>query len=427
MSFSWLRSRWCIAVAAVVMQLCLGAAYGWSVFVQPLVKAEHWSLQQVSAVFSLAIFCLGIGTVIGGAWQDRVGPRMVASFAGVLYGLGYLVAAHAVTVHSISMLYLGYGVVSGIGMGMGYICPIATLVKWFPERRGLMTGVAVCGYGMGALVMSAFAVPSIGRIGTSATFTALGLTYLVLVLTTAQFYRTPEISGATTTPPQFSRSSDLTTSQAVKTPRFWVAWLMLFVNVSAGIMIISQASPMAQQMAGFTPLTAAGVVGVMAIFNGMGRVAWAAISDYIGQIQVFAILFALEALVFVSLARIHSRGFFTVAVALVGFAYGGGFGTMPSLTADLFGSKNIGGIYGVILLAWGIGAVPSPLLIAFVRQHTGEYSPAIYVIAVVMLFSILLPLLLWRARRKSAQSGTKTFTVNATALSELCEVAARGF
>jgi MFS transporter, OFA family, oxalate/formate antiporter len=426
MSLSWLRSRWCIAVAAVVMQICLGAAYGWSVFVQPLVRAEHWSLQQVSAVFSLAIFCLGIGTVIGGAWQDRVGPRVVASIAGVLYGLGYLVAAHAVSVHSLSMLYLGYGVASGIGMGMGYICPIATLVKWFPERRGLMTGIAVCGYGIGALVMSAFAAPSIGRIGVPATFTALGFTYLVLVVTTAQFYRTPETVAVATSPNLLSRTSDFTTREAVKTTQFWVAWLMLFVNVSGGIMIISQASPMAQQMAGFTPLTAAGVVGVIAIFNGLGRVAWAAVSDYIGQIQVFAILFALEALVFIALPRLRTPGLFSAAVAVVGFAYGGGFGTMPSLTADLFGSKNIGGIYGVVLLAWGLGAVPSPLLIAFVHQRTGEYSTAIHVVAVVMLFSIFLPLVLWRERRTSAKSAY-SFNVNATSLRELCEFAEKGF
>ena len=182
---------WVIAVAAVIMQLCLGAAYGWSVFVKPLVNSEHWTLTQVSMNFSLAIFCLGIGTVLGGMWQDRAGPRVVASVAGLLYGLGYAVAAHAVTEHSLVGLYMGYGVLSGLGMGMGYICPVATLVKWFPDRRGLMTGIAVCGYGMGALLMSAVAAPQIAAHGVPATFLAMGVTYAILVIATAQFYRNP--------------------------------------------------------------------------------------------------------------------------------------------------------------------------------------------------------------------------------------------
>jgi MFS transporter len=157
MASDHLPNRWGIAVAAVIMQICLGAVYGWSVFVKPLIGAEHWKLTDVSLNFTLAIVFLGFGTVIGGLWQDRVGPRKVASVAGILYGIGYLVAGFAASRHSLPGLYLGYGVITGIGMGMGYICPVATLVKWFPDRRGLMTGVAVCGYGFGALIMSPFA------------------------------------------------------------------------------------------------------------------------------------------------------------------------------------------------------------------------------------------------------------------------------
>src|ERR1700694_441030 len=186
-----LGNRWVIAVAAVIMQLCLGAVYGWSVFVKPLTNAEHWTLTQVSLSFTLAIVFLGVGTVIGGLWQDRVGPRRVATVAGILYGIGYMVAALAASHHSLAGLYLGYGVVSGLGMGMGYICPVATLVKWFPDRRGLMTGVAVCGYGAGALVMSPIAARSILAVGVPSTFLTLGAVYLVLVLITAQFYQNP--------------------------------------------------------------------------------------------------------------------------------------------------------------------------------------------------------------------------------------------
>jgi OFA family oxalate/formate antiporter-like MFS transporter len=293
--------KWWIAAAAVVMQLCLGAAYGWSVFVKPLVNSEHWTLTQVSMNFSLAIFCLGIGTVVGGMWLDRVGPRVVASVAGLLYGLGYVLAAVAVAHHSLP--------------GLGYICPVSTLVKWFPDKRGLMTGIAVCGYGAGALVMSAIAAPQIVAHGVPITFLILGAAYAILVVATAQFYQNPPeillIPGleARTHATSAAQSGEFSVSEAMRTPQFWLLWIMLFVNVSAGIMIISQASPMSQQLAGFTPVAAAGVVGVIALFNGLGRVVWAAASDYIGRASVFVILFAIQAIALFSLPFLHAPTF----------------------------------------------------------------------------------------------------------------------
>ncbi len=416
------QSRWCIAAAAVVMQLCLGAAYGWSVFVQPLVKTEHWSLPQVSVTFSLAIFCLGIGTLIGGAVQDRVGPRAVASCAAVLYGAGYLIASYAVKSHSLPGVYAGYGVIAGFGMGIGYICPIATLVKWFPERRGLMTGIAVCGYGMGALVMSAVAAPLIATSGVATTLATLGSAYFVLVLLAAQFHRNPPVAAAENA--SAASGSDFTRGEALRTRQFWIVWSMVFVNVSAGLMIISQASPMAQQVDGMTPAAAAGVVGAIAILNGLGRIVWAALSDHFSRTRVFVILFSLQAIVFCMLPSIHTRWTFTVAVALIGFAYGGGFGTLPSLTAELFGPKHIGAIYGAILLAWGIGAVPSPILIAYVRQRTGTYSPALYAIAAVMFVSVLLPVALRRPVKRS--SGTAANVTGVAPLYETVDAAGKG-
>jgi OFA family oxalate/formate antiporter-like MFS transporter len=404
MTTDHLPNRWAIAVAAVIMQICLGAVYGWSVFVKPLINTQHWTLTQVSLNFTLAIVFLGAGTVIGGLWQDRVGPRIVATVAGCLYGLGYAVAALAVSRHSLGGLYFGYGALAGVGMGMGYICPVATLVKWFPDRRGLMTGIAVCGYGVGALVMSPIAARQIVARGVPATFLMLGIIYFVLVIATAQFYTNPPqgwrpagwvpssgVAKAATT-------YDFTVKEAMGTGQFWLLWAMLFLNVSAGIMIISQASPMAQQIVGLTPVAAAGIVGVISIFNGLGRVFWAAVSDFLGRARVYSLLYMIQVAVFFALPYLHTAALFTAAVALIGLCYGGGFGTMPSFTADFFGSKYMGGIYGWILLAWGAGAVPSPLLIARVRQTTGEYTTAIHVIAVVMLCSVALPLLAKRPR-----------------------------
>jgi len=406
MTTNRLPNRWGIAVAAVIMQVCLGAVYGWSVFVKPLMNTGHWTLPHVSLTFTVAMVFLGVGTVVGGLWQDRVGPRIVSSVAGVLYGLGYAAAAYAVSRHSLTGLYLGYGALAGFGMGMGYICPVATLVKWFPDRRGLMTGVAVCGYGAGALVMSPIAAREMLAYGVPATFLTLGIVYCVLVIATAQFFSNPpeawrplgweprsSVAKAATT-------YEFTVREAMATWQFWLLWAMLFLNVSAGIMIISQASPMAQQIVGLTPLSAAGIVGVISIFNGLGRIVWAAVSDYIGRSRVYFLLYLIQVAVFFALPSLRTAALFTSAVALIGLCYGGGFGTMPSFTADFFGSKFMGGIYGWMLLAWSAGAVPSPILIARVRQATGNYTTAIHVIAVVMLFSLLLPLMAKRPIRE---------------------------
>ena len=403
-------NRWLIALAAVVMQICLGAAYGWSVFVAPLVSMTGWTLTQVSLNFTLAIAFLGLGTIIGGLWQDRSGPRPVATVAGVIYGISYLLAGWFASQHSLWGMYFSYGCLGGIGMGMGYITPVATITKWFPDRRGLMTGVAVAGYGAGALIMSPFAARSIAARGVPLTFEILGVVYLIVVVLAAQFYRNPpagwrpegwQPSGAVATA---ASTYDFSVAEAMRTPQFWMLMLMLFLNVSAGIMIISQASPMAQQLVHMTPLAAAGMVGLISIFNGAGRVFWAFVSDYIGRARVYFLLYAIQAVVLFTLPHLTTVGAFSAALAIIGLCYGGGFGTMPSFTADFFGSKYMGGIYGWILLAWGAAAIPSPILVARLRQTTGRYDQAIYTVAVVMVVALVLPLIVRRPRPGSLRA-----------------------
>jgi OFA family oxalate/formate antiporter-like MFS transporter len=394
-----LSNRWTIAVAAVIMQICLGAVYGWSVFSKPLVASEHWALTNVQLNFTLAILFLGVGTVIGGLWQDRVGPRKVATVAGFLYGISYILAGLSAKGHSLTGMYLTYGVLGGLGMGMGYITPVATLVKWFPDRRGLMTGVAVCGYGAGALIMSPVAARTIIAYGVPATMIGLGIVYVCLVVGAAQFYANPPAGW--TLPGYVPKSAvqkaaskvDFTVSEAMRSWQFWLLWVMLFLNVSAGIMIISMASPMAQDMIHMAPVAAATMVMVISIFNGFGRVFWAWVSDHIGRAQVYFLLYAIQVIIFFSLPHVQNVGLFSAMFALIGLCYGGGFGTMPSFTADFFGPKYMGGIYGWILLAWGAAAVPSPIMIASIRQSTGGYGPAIHVIAIVMLCALALPIL----------------------------------
>jgi MFS transporter, OFA family, oxalate/formate antiporter len=403
-----LPNRWLIAGAAVIMQICLGAVYGWSVFVKPLVGGEHWTLTQVSLNFTIALAFLGVGTVIGGLWMDRVGPRLVATVAGVLYGLGYIVASFGVNNHSLGVLYLGYGVLSGVGMGMGYICPVATIAKWFPDLRGLMTGVAVAGYGAGALIMSPIAAKLILSKGIPYTFLWMGIIYGILVIVTAQAYCNPPEGWRpagwqpTSAVSKAATTETFTVGEAMRTWQFWLLFAMLFLNTSAGIMIISQASPMAQQIVGLTAVSAAGIVGIISIFNAAGRVFWAWMSDMIGRGPVYFLLFAIQAVIFFALPHLTTRALFATAVAIVGLCYGGGFGTMPSFTADFFGAKYMGGIYGWILLAWGAAAIPSPIMIARIRQSTGQYREAIYIIAAVMVCSLVLPVL---ARKRPRRAG----------------------
>jgi MFS transporter, OFA family, oxalate/formate antiporter len=407
MASEQLPNRWGIAVAAVVMQICLGAVYGWSVFKIPLMRSEHWSETQVQLNFTLAIFFLGVGTIVGGLWQDRKGPRLVASVAGVVYGIGYILASVFTQNHDLNGLYFAYGVLTGLGMGMGYICPVATLVKWFPERRGLMTGVAVCGYGAGALVMSPIAARLIIARGVPYTFLALGIVYLILVVAAAQFYANPPLGWKPegwvprSAVAKAASTYDYTVKEAMGHWQFWLLWAMLFLNVSAGIMIISQASPMAQQMVGMTAVAAASMVGLISIFNGLGRVFWAWVSDHLGRARVYFLLYLIQVVIFFSLPRIHNFTLFSIAFAIIGLCYGGGFGTMPSFTADFFGAKYMGGIYGIILLAWGAAAIPSPIMIARLHQATGRFNTSIYVIALVMAVSLILPLIARRPRTKA--------------------------
>lgn len=402
-----LRNRWGFAVAAVIMQICFGAVYGWSVFKKPLMAAEHWTETSVQINFTLAIVSLGFGTIIGGLWQDKVGPRKVATLAGILYGLGYIAAGFAASKHSLTGLYLGYGALSGFGMGMGYICPIAAIAKWFPDMRGLMTGVAVCGYGFGALVMSPFAAWEIIHRGVDATFFTLGIVYLIVVVVAAQFFANPPQGWRpagwepSTAVAKAATTYNFTLREALGTWQFYLLFFLLVFNVSAGIMVISQASPMAQEMVGMTVLKAAGMVGLISICNGLGRVFWAWVSDYIGRARVYLLLYLIQVIIFFLLPRIHDVTVFSICFAIIGLCYGGGFGTMPSFTADFFGAKYMGGIYGIILFGWAFAAIPAPLMIARIHQDLGRYAPAINIIAVVVLCAMVLPLMARRPARES--------------------------
>jgi OFA family oxalate/formate antiporter-like MFS transporter len=386
-----------IALAAIIMQISLGAVYGYSVLTTPIMQVGGWSATLVAAMFESAILFLGLGSLLGGLWQDRVGPRKVAVTGGILYGLGYVIAAYGVTARSILVIILGYGVIGGLGNGFAYITPVATLVKWFPDKRGVVTGLAVAGFGVGAMIMTQFVGYWMPHYGVASTLLWMGLGYGVIVTLGALTFTSPPKGwrpagwhpgegGAKAVGRNYSAA------EALRTPQYWMLWLMLFLNVCAGIMIISTLKPLAVETVGMSAAAAVALVGFMGLFNGGGRLLWAWVSDRIGRPHVFLIMYLMQAVLFGLLLLTTNVAMFAAITALIYLCYGGGFGTMPSFVADYFGPEYVGSIYGSILLAWGIGGVVGPLLITVTRQAFGSYSPAIAILAVVMLIAAVLPL-----------------------------------
>jgi MFS transporter, OFA family, oxalate/formate antiporter len=389
--------RWWIALAGVLLQMALGAVYAWSVFRIPLAKQFHWTISQVTLTFTIAIFVLGFASFFGGLWLKKVGPRVVAMTGGVCYGVGVFLASFSS--NGLWWLYLTYGVIGGLGLGLGYIVPVAVMLNWFPDKRGLMTGVAVGGFGAGALVTAPIAAHLIQVVGVLRTFAYLGIVYLIVTVVAGYFMRNPPQGwapeGWAPKPKLASQraANNFTLAEALKTWQWWALWMLLFLNTSAGISVISQAAPMFEELAGVTAIVAGGMVGAISIGNGAGRVFWAWVSDGITRKATFAVMFLLQAGLFWLLTGLHSVTPITIVAFLILMCYGGGFGTMPAFAADYFGPLNAGSIYGLMLTAWGFASAFGPLLIAHMRETSGVYSGALRTIAVVMLVCTVLPLL----------------------------------
>jgi OFA family oxalate/formate antiporter-like MFS transporter len=378
------------------MQIALGAVYAWSVFRTPLTKAFNWTIPQVTLTFTIAIFVLGFAAFAGGIWMRRRGPRVVALTAGVLYGLGVMLAS--LTDGRLWWLYGSYGVMGGIGLGLGYIVPVATLVKWFPDKRGLITGIAVTGFGSGALITAPIATALIASVGTLQTFAILGIAYFVIVVGAALFMQNPPAGyrpeGWTPSSVQQQRGAKpYAFDEAIRTWQWYGLWMLLFLNTTAGIAIISQAAPMVQEITAVDAAQAASLVGLISIANGAGRLIWAWLSDAIGRRTVFLIMFPLQAAIFAVLPTVSSFPVFATLAIVVLLCYGGGFGTMPAMAADYFGAENVGSIYGLMLTAWGFAGILGPTLIATLRENRGRYDDALYVIAGLMLVSAIIPML----------------------------------
>ena len=391
------KGRWLLAGAAVLVQLALGAVYAWSVFVNPLIGQMGWSRTQTALPFIVTVGVLFIGTLVGGRIQDRIGPRPVVLAGGIIYSVGVMLASLVSTPDQLWLLVLTYGVVAGLGLGVGYIVPIAMLVKWFPDKRGLITGIAVAGFGAGALITAPVANRLMVADDVSQVFLPLGLAYLVATILGGAFfrnpspgYRVPGFDGSRARVAGTAHSFKL--GEALRTPQWYRLTAILALNVTAGIALISQAAPAAVEITGMSAANAASLVGVFAVFNGAGRVVWGWTSDFIGRMRAFLAIFAVQVLCFALLPSAMSVALFVVLGSLVYLCYGGGFGTMPATAADFFGPDNAGGIYGAMIVGWSIGGVVGPLVIAAIADATGGFTIPFYIIAAMVLGSAVLPL-----------------------------------
>ncbi|MGA8160001.1 MAG: OFA family MFS transporter [Acidobacteriaceae bacterium] len=398
--------RWGIAAAGILMQMALGAVYAWSVFRTPLVKRFHWTISQVTLTFTICVFVVGFAAFFGGLWLNRKGPRVVALTGGFLYGAGVFLASFSA--NHLLWLYFSYGLIGGLGLGFGYIVPVAVLLKWFPDKRGLITGIAVGGFGAGALVTAPVATRLIQSVGVLQTFAYLGVAYLVVVMATGWFMQNPPAGwtpeGWTPSARETSSRSgkDYVLGEALGTWQWWALWLALFLNTSAGISVISQESPMFQEIAKVGAIVAAGMVGLASLGNAVGRVFWAWISDGITRRWTFVTMYLLQVALFWLMPSVHGTGMLTTLTFVILMCYGGGFGTMPAFAADYFRSKNIGPIYGLMLTAWGFASAFGPLLIAHLRQTGTSFATGLHVIAAIMLVSILVPLVVRPPRPHAA-------------------------
>ncbi len=389
-------NRWGIAIAGIVLQVVLGSVYAWSVFRTPLTRQFHWSISQVTLTFTISIVVLGFSAFFGGLWLGKVGPRTVAVTGAFLYGLGTFLASFSA--NHLWVLYITYGLIGGIGLGFAYIVPVAVLVKWFPDRRGFITGIAVGGFGAGALITAPVATHLMASVGVLHTFAALGIAYTVLGVLASLFMRNPDKDwkpeGWVPSAALAKERSDAnhTLGEALRTWQWWALWTILFLNTCAGISLISQESPVFQELAKVTVIVAAGMVGIVSIGNAVGRVFWAWVSDLLSRRMTFIITFLLQVGLFWFLPGITSAATLTTVAFLILMCYGGGFGTMPAFAADYFGSANVGSIYGLMLTAWGAASAFGPLLVAHMRQTNGNYRSGFHALALIVLVATIIPI-----------------------------------
>lgn len=426
-------NRWLIPPAALAVHLCIGQAYAFSVFNEPLTRVigitesapDDWKLTTIGWIYSLAIVFLGLSAAFGGKWLEKVGPRRTMFTAACCFGGGFIISAIGVHTHQIWLLYLGYGVIGGCGLGLGYVSPVSTLLKWFPDHRGMATGMAIMGFGGGAMIGAPLGVAlmqtfqSETSAGVMEAFVVMGVLYFISMVIGALAIRIPpaDWKPAGWTPPEVPKKMvtqrHVHIDQALKTPQFYLLWLILCLNVTAGIGILGQASVMIQEMfkGAITPEAAAGFVGLLSLFNMAGRFIWSSASDYLGRQNTYFLFFALGTFLYSMLPTFSSQGnivLFIAASAVIMSMYGGGFATIPAYLADIFGTKYVGGIHGRLLTAWATAGVLGPVLVNYIREYqiaqgvakADAYTMTLYIMAGLLTVGFVCNLLMREVHEK---------------------------
>ena len=440
-------NRWLVPPAALAVHLSIGQIYAYSVFNAPLTKLigitqsapNDWKLTTVGWVFSIALAVLGASAALFGTWMERVGPRKAMFVAACCFGLGFLVAALGVSSHNIWLIYLGNGVIGGVGLGLGYIGPVSTLMKWFPDKPGMATGLAIMGFGGGAMfasplsvwLMNTFSSPT--SVGVAPTFVVLGLLYFALMMFGVFTIRVPADGWkpkgyvAPKSNKKLVSTHHVNAATAIKTPQFWLLFSILCLNVTAGIGVLGQASVMIQELFSATSVgkdaavnaaAAAGFVGLLSLFNMAGRFFWSSISDKIGRKNVYMVFFVLGSLLYFAIPTLGESG--NKALFIIGFCviismYGGGFAAIPAYLRDLFGTYQVGAIHGRILLAWSLAAVLGPVLVNYIRQGQIDagvpaaqaYSMTMYIMAGLLILGLIANTLVKQVHAKHHDQSVK--------------------
>ena len=415
-------SRWMVPPAALCVHLCIGQAYAFSVFNLPMTRLlgvtqstpDDWKLTELGWIFSIAIFFLGVSSAVFGRWVEEGGPRRAMFTAALCWAGGFFVSAIGVYTHMLWLIYIGYGFIGGCALGIGYISPVSTLIKWFPDRPGMATGMAIMGFGGGAFIAAPLSVWLMNRfhtathVGVAETFIALGIVYFFFMIVGSIIVRVPPPGWA---PPGYvapTQSQGLITRNdvfvydALKTPQFWLIWWILCLNVTAGIGVLGQASAMSQEMfpGHITPVAAAGFVGLMSLFNMGGRFCWASVSDYIGRRNTYFVFMVLGFLLYCTVpytGAVGSVAGFVICFLIIISMYGGGFSTVPAYLRDMFGTRYVGAIHGLLLTAWSMAGIFGPVIVNYLRAYNiahgvpkaQAYNNTMYIMAGLLVIGFI--------------------------------------
>ena len=393
-----MRNRWLIALAAIGLHISIGSVYAWSVLTRPIMTDMGFTMSQTTWTFSLAILMLGLSAGFLGSFAEKIGPKKSGLLSMLFWVAGLLGTAYALSIHNLTLLYLFYGIVGGIGLGIGYITPVSTLVKYFPHRPGFAMGLAIMGFGFASLIAGPLMQYLVAQVGLVNNFIILGIIYLVVMGAASLYLKVPSNNQPTRTAKDKStmyvHNHGMLANDAMKTWQFGALWWIFFVNITCGIGLLSLASPMAQEAIGMTPAAAASLVGIIGIFNGFSRIAWSTISDYFGRAQTYILFFIIQIIAFYVLAKTNNTLTFQILILLIITCYGGGFACMPAYLADLYGIRQLSTIHGRILTAWGLAGIVGPMLVSYFHEAGYGYSTALVCFALLFVLNTCIAIIL---------------------------------